>query len=175
MSRKVRQDGIRTIDDIKGRCRISDETGCWLWAGCMLRGTPRVWLPGVGPQSLGYALQWVLHGTKPSAERMLVPKCGNPACANPWHRRWGTRSEMYSLIRPKLPADHRARIGAGKRRASPIYSPELHLEIMTTDEPLKDMASRLGVHITHLYRIRRGQAWSAASCPASVFSWRPAA
>jgi hypothetical protein len=175
MTRKTRQDGIRTLDDLKARCRIDTETGCWVWAGAMGRGTPRVWLPDIGVASMSGALQWVTDATRPTSQRMLIPTCGNPACANPKHRQWGTRSELFALLRPTLAADHRARIGAGKRKASPIYTPELHAEIMTTKEPLADMAARLGVHFTHLYRIRRGKAWAASACASSAFTWRPAA
>lgn len=175
MTRKTRQDGIRTMDDIKARCRIDTETGCWVWAGAMQRGTPRVWLPSFGVQSMSGALQWLIHGTRPLSGLMLVPTCRNPACANPKHREWGTRSDLFSILRPKLAADHRARIGAGKRKVSLLYSPELHHEIMTTKEPIKDMAARLGVHFTHLYRIRRGKAWQASACASSAFTWRPAA
>lgn len=173
--RPTRKDGIKTLADLKDRCRIDAETGCWPWAGGKQGRSPRVWIPGLGAQSITFALQWLAHGTRPESGRMLIPACRNIDCANIAHRTWGTRSELFSILRPVLQIGHKVRIGAAKRRVSAIYSPEVHLEIMGSKEPAKALGLRLGIHPTHIARIRRGDRWAVTPNASSVFSWRPGA
>ena len=47
--RRKRQDGVRSLADIRSRCVIDAETGCWIWRGAFSvkvggHATPRVWL-----------------------------------------------------------------------------------------------------------------------------------
>lgn len=171
---KKRQDGIRTVDDLKARCKVNDETGCWMWAGARHHGSARVWLPGIGAQAIPFALHYLRTGTRPEKGAMLVPICGNTDCANPAHRKLGNRSVLQSTLRPKLDPLHKARIGKSKRAISPIYSPEAHADILASNEPGDVLAKRWGMHKTHIGRIKRGEAW-ALTREASVFAWRPAA
>lgn len=173
-SRK-RQDGIRTLQGIKDRCRVDDITGCWLWADAKHKGTAVVWMPGIGVLSMTAALQALQHGTRPTGKRMLVPTCGNSSCGNPEHRRWGTRSDLFALVMGRKTPDQLARCTAARRAVSTVCTPELAAEIRASDEPVADIAKRIGVHVTHVYRIKRGEAWAPAANGASVFSWRPAA
>ena len=34
--------GIRSVADLRERCRIDDETGCWHWGLAIVRGVPHV-------------------------------------------------------------------------------------------------------------------------------------
>lgn len=174
-ARRTRQDGIRTIEDLKLRCRIDDITGCWVWGGAYHSGSARVWLPGLGPMSMGFALQYVRHGTRPTTKRQLIPMCGNTSCGNLAHRRWGSRSELFKLLRPELSIEHRARIRAGKRACSTVMTAEKAQEIRASLEPSKVIAEREGIHFTHVCRIRRGEAWGASLPMSSVFAWAGAA
>jgi hypothetical protein len=36
---------VRTLDEVYGRCRIDDITGCWQWSGAVSGGFPRVYGP----------------------------------------------------------------------------------------------------------------------------------
>lgn len=48
MTRGLRTDGIRTADDLRARCWIDDDTGCWHWRGAVdLNGIPSMWLPAL--------------------------------------------------------------------------------------------------------------------------------
>ena len=74
--------GIRSVDDIKDRCRVDDVTGCWIWAGALVHGkAPRVWVPGLGAVSMSRALQVVHFGPPPAGKRTLMPTCGG--CTEP--------------------------------------------------------------------------------------------
>lgn len=36
---------MRTLDEILGRCKVDDITGCWIWSGAVSNGFPRVYGP----------------------------------------------------------------------------------------------------------------------------------
>jgi hypothetical protein len=163
--------GIRTIDDIKDRCKVDDITGCWIWAGAMKNTAPRVWLPGIGAASMPMALQVVLHGTKPTAKRMLIPTCGRVDCANPAHRKWGSKAQMFRGLMAEMAPEHRARMTLGKRSASKVCTPQIAADVCASTEPAQQIADRLGVHVTHVYRIKRGDAWQPQLAASSVFTW----
>lgn len=173
MSGAHRQDGIRTMEALRARCKVDEETGCWLWAGAMNRGSARVWLPDCGVHSMSFALHWIATGLPPKKGALLLPMCRHVNCSNMAHRKMGTRSQLMSLLRPKLDPAHIARIVAGKRAAGGMYSPELRAEIMASTEPSKVIGARHGLHFTHVCKIKRGLAWGGAQ-GSSVFSWRPA-
>lgn len=143
-----------------------------MWAGSRHHGSARVWIPGFGPQAMTFAVHYLQTGERPAKGSMLVPQCGHTDCANPEHRRSGNRSALGALLRPKLDPLHRARIGASKRATSELYSAEAHADIRSSQEPSRVLAERWGMHLTHVCRIRRGEAWVMAP-GASAFAWRP--
>ncbi len=102
---KARGRGVRTLDDVRDRCRIDDETGCWVWAMACSGRSPRAHVrAGVIGDKAGVTtvarLSWVLSG------RELAPKhhvyrlacCGEPLCVNPDHLGAGTRAAMSSAV-----------------------------------------------------------------------------
>jgi len=36
---------VKTLDEVYGRCKIDDITGCWIWDGALSAGFPRVYGP----------------------------------------------------------------------------------------------------------------------------------
>lgn len=169
----TRQDGIKTLKDLHDRCKVDTETGCIVWAGALRKASAAVWIPGHGPVPMHYALSVVTTGKRPEPGAMLVPMCGNVNCANLKHRKPGTRSDLFRVLRPTLTAAHKARVSAGKRAISQIYSPEAHAAILRSDEPLSVLAERHHMHLSTVSKIRLGNLWGAAQA-SSVFNWRPA-
>jgi hypothetical protein len=169
---KLRDDGIKTLADLQGRCKVNTETGCIVWAGAVRKASACVWIPGHGPVPMHYALSVVTTGSRPAPGEMLVPMCGNVNCANPKHRKPGTRSDLFRVLRPTLTAAHKARVSAGKRAANQNYSAEAHADIMSSTETLAVLAERHGMSLSAVSKIRLGHRWGAAPA-SSVFSWRP--
>lgn len=67
-----------------------------------------------------------------------------------------------------------ARITSTKRAASPLTDDDI-AAIRSSDETLAVLSERHGVSLSHICRIRLGQAWRQTAAPAaSVFAWRPA-
>lgn len=169
--RRKRADGVHSIDDLLGRCRDDSETGCLLIDAPKRRGTHYVWMPALGkPVALPAALA-LLIGRPLKPGQRWVPRCGETGCCNLAHRFVGTRSDLMRILRPRIEPLHRARIAAAHRkRDGCMYSPELRAEIMASDESSKDIGDRLGLHWSHICRIRRGEAWRQAAPTSSVFN-----
>lgn len=193
-TRRKRQDGVRNIHDLRARCVIDVETGCWLWRGAMSRGergqpTTRVWIPGAdggGSIATGQRAAWILAG-KPLEDGYVVWRqhCTRSDCISPYHGAAGTRQQMHAAIAAsgRLKGDpHRAVINA-KNRASTL----LPAEIVQRGERMfaagalqKEVREALGIshnsaklirmhahpHSTGKVRVITG---------ASVFAWRAAA
>lgn len=171
--RKKRQDGIHTMDDLIGRCKRDDMTGCMVWAGPAHKGSGAVWLPALNQSRSVTAAYSLLRGTKLPAGKKWFATCGNVLCIE--HRRIGTASDAMRAVRPALSPEHRARITAGKRRSGGKYSPQLAAEIRASSDPIAVAAVRFGVHESTISKVRLGQMWVDAAPNSSVFAWRPAA
>lgn len=162
MTRKTRQDGIRTLEDLHHRCKADEATGCMLWDGATHHGSARVWLPGIGPMAMNFALPYLATGERPARGAIYLPTCGNVNCARWEHRELGTRRQLMQMLRPTVTEEHRARISKGKREASGKYSLAAHADIMMSTEPSKVLAARWGLHFTQVCRVRRGESWANA-------------
>lgn len=109
--RRKRTDGVRTLDDIRGRCWVNDLTGCWEWRGALSRSntrsvspTTRVWLPdaeqvGSGRIVTASRAAWLLAGhSLPDDHVVWRSVCGSSQCVNPAHCSAGTRQQMHAAI-----------------------------------------------------------------------------
>lgn len=166
--------GIRTLADLLGRCIKDDETGCLVINAPKRRGSHYVWMPVLQKSVAIPSALALLMDRKLNAGQRWVPRCGNTGCCNPDHRFAGKRSDLVKILRPTLDPLHSARIGAAHRaRAGSPYSVERHAEIMGSAEPSTQLADRLGMTLSHVCRIRRGEAWRMSAASASAFTWRP--
>jgi hypothetical protein len=151
-----RTSGIRTLADLKGRCRIDDETGCWRWAaGADGSGRPSLWLPALGRRvTLGIAICVLRTGNAPAPGVSWHCTCATPNCANPAHRVAGNRSSQMRAAKLTRDAVTRARIAACKRAKSKLPD-EAADDIRRSSEPLRVVAERHGISISHASNIRR--------------------
>lgn len=108
--RRKRFDGVRTLSDIRDRCRIDAETGCWNWS--LATSTPRGCLTPVVHLAAGALSQgqksstmttvraaWLLSGkTLPDGHVVWRQVCAAGLCVNPAHCRSGTRPEMHAAV-----------------------------------------------------------------------------
>lgn len=164
--------GLRTIDDLRDRCRIDDITGCWHWAGARSGGAPSTRVPGLGRNtSLGKAIGYLLTGREPGRGVVWHATCETRGCCNPAHRRAGTRQTQMLAIGRTLTSLERARIARGCRR---VLTAEAVGDIRDSSEPLRVLAERHGCAISTAARVRRGERWRESGF--SVFSrWEKAA
>jgi hypothetical protein len=164
--------GIRIQADLKARCWVDEDTGCWHWRGGRDgSGSPCVWLPVAGKRtSLGVVIGWLRTGKPPVAGVCWHVTCGTKQCANPEHRQAGNRTSQMQAAGIKRSLHQIAKIAATKRAKSRL-SCEDAAAIRASVEPLRVLAERFGVSISHASNVRRGEQRSPPA--ASVFHWRP--
>lgn len=159
MTRGRRSDGIRTVADLKGRCRVDEITGCWQYVGCTTGDTPhpQLWVPAIGKHTtMGVAIAVLLTGKRPEPGVFWHCTCETRGCANPAHRRPGDRRAQMLAARMVRTPDQIARITAGKRAASELSDAAAE-QIRLSDEPLRVVAERYGCSVSHAGNIRTGK------------------
>lgn len=169
-----RQDGIRTIQGLKDRCKVDQGTGCWHWAGARRSGSnvPCMWIPGYGVSGLSRAFSILIDGApREKGGSLWKARCGTEHCCNPQHQVQVTLSKAHSMSRPKLDAAHRAKITASARASRSKYTPELKARILQDPKPAKTLAAEIGIGHTLICKVRAGKAWTDATRGASVFAW----
>lgn len=157
--------GIRTLDDLRARCYVNDETGCWEWRGCVRKGQAVIWLPETRSAVSASRALSLLLGISLRPKQLLVPTCGDATCCNPDHRKVGSRSDLFRAVSPTRDPRWRAAIAHGKRRCDGKFSPELRARIISSTETCKAISAWSGVHYTQVSRIRRGEAWRDFASP----------
>lgn len=173
--------GIRTIEDLRQRCRVDDLSGCWHWSLCITQGMPKVHfvLNGKRGCSRGRKAALLLSGkeVKPGHVVFAIRKCTSDDCVNPEHSRSDNRKNHGSYLRAsgkaKTPAKsaaarenilhHRAKITMEKAR-----------EIRASTETQAALAKQYGIAQSAIWSIKHNRAWKESLPGASVFNWRPA-
>lgn len=176
LGRPRRNDGVRTLEDIRGRCRIDEETGCWIWAGAMAkslsrqaRPTSRVWLPeglqgdGQNPTVTTAAkAAWLLSGRKLQDGQVVYRyRCADGDCCNPEHGKAGTRPEMHRFhaASDRLKGDpKRAAVNAINRRAvlKPVEVVRQAEAMFAAGVAQKEVMAELGLQQATARSIRLG-------------------
>ena len=174
---------VRTLDDVRERCVIDPDTGCW-HLRMRLSGKPapkggrtlRLHLFGRGGVSATKAV-WELQRGKPLPKgRRAVRTCDSHDCCNPDHISAMTTSDAqryivgrYCDMTPaRRAALHRMQV---KRRR---LSLEQLAEIRHSPESSAALARKFGVSTTTVWAVRAGRTYRDAGVgPASV--WEMAA
>ena len=156
--------------DIHDRCRIDEETGCWVWAYAARRNMPRIWIADLRTcLNGGAALHWLQFGKKPPKGKLYIATCGNTLCMNPEHRRMGTQlQKMHSADQPQ---ESRARMALTHRKRTGT-PPETIEAVRAATGTLAEIGAAHGMSQMRVWRIRTGQRWGALHS-ASVFNYRP--
>lgn len=167
------------LDQIKGRCRIDEETGCWLWSGAMSTDAgggrvPIVWHEGRASSAL--RVVYALSGRTVRKGEIVWRACRHDHCLNPAHLLSGTRKQWgawrkangFAAIRPEAWAASML----AKRKDGELDSDTVSM-IRSSPETGAELARRLNVSKTAISRVRRWQTWAETVPQASVFTWRP--
>lgn len=188
--------GVRTVEDIRQRCRIDTETKCWLWSMAIVRpnGTPtpvvhvspHVLDMGRKPTTMPAArAAWLLSGHKLNPGDVVWRSvCGAGMCVNPAHLKAGPKSAMYADVSASgrnRGKPERAVVNA-KNRQRMLCPPEKVQQaerLFAAGLMQKDVASQVGIDKATARRIRLGTHPNCSTSPrvvggASVFAWRPA-
>lgn len=88
--------GIRAVEDLRCRCRINEETGCWHWSLSIVQGGPSVHFvdsEGIRRKMRGRRAALILSGKNVPASHTAYAKlvCKSSDCVNPDHCRSGKK------------------------------------------------------------------------------------
>jgi hypothetical protein len=177
---------VESIECIRQRCRIDDETGCWLWAGALDTQTKRPIMSMLTEDGtrrcckLSVAFHLIRTGKRPGhGARIYWPvACGNKQCANPEHHKPLTKSKLNELITGHGPLS-RARIAMARAGKGRITESERR-EISGSPMKLAEIMDKYNVSQGYASILRRGLRRSGVQPTfsvqgSSVFTWSGAA
>ena len=188
MTHKIGTDlgGIRTVEDLKKRCRVDEDTGCWHWTLALCRGVPKVHFrapdTGICRRARGRrAALYLRRGTDLPDGHIAFARlqCKSADCVNPEHcrsdtkARWGewlTKSGKVKGLPSKYVGSRKGWDTRGRK-----LTPEMVAEIRSSAEPHHIVGKRLGVSGYAVWSVRVGLTHRQHMPGASVFGWRPAA
>jgi hypothetical protein len=179
--------GIRTVEDLRKRCRLDGLTKCWHWGLAMVQGSPSVHFKapdtGLRVKMRGRsAALYLLRGQSLPAGHMAWAKvdCRSDDCVNPDHCRSGTKVQWgqclgeSGVLRGKPHRLIAARKAAKVRWGDKMLTPEQRREIRESTESTYAMAARFGVSQFTAWCARTGRYGQDTMPGSSVFTWRPA-
>lgn len=172
---------MRTLEEVRGNCRIDDITGCWLWAGGKYGTLARIYAPdwtsadgALRPQA-GRRAVWHIRnpGKKLAPGVMVFGRCNCDLCLNPAHEFVGTRAQHGEMV--KKAGRYRnqlKRIVANRKTARKLstITPEIAAEILASDEGHTEFARRTGTSREIVRRVRSGRPMAYQSIGGSLAS-----
>jgi hypothetical protein len=176
--------GIRTLEDLRQRCVIDAETGCWHWRMAITQGAPRVHLQHpqdgckVTMRGRRAALLLATGRDLPRGHSAYArPCCKADDCVNPAHSRTGTRQQHGEWLRKTGKVKNLLSKSLASRRMwdqrGRKVTPAMRDEILHSTETWQALADRLGVSKFVIYQVRNGRTHLGVLPGASVFNWRP--
>jgi hypothetical protein len=171
--------GIRTVEDIRQRCRIDRETGCWHWGLAIVDGSPKVHFVdwnGRRRTCRGRRAAVILDRGKDVPRGYEVfPRliCQADDCVNPAHSRIGTRAEVCRYLvqsgksKNGTKARHLREIVSRRRK----LTDEQVIELRTSTESTYKLAKRFGVSQYAAWSARVGRSHKLVGVARSAFEW----
>ena len=161
MTRGLRSDGIRTWDDLRDRCKIDDDTLCWIWqGGRQSNGQPSMWIPALRKSSvMSVLVAYLKTGQPPVKGRVWYARCGRPDCCNPQHRSLGTKSDQMRALKLVRDPLLKARISRTKLAQGKCKVPAEDLARIQAERPLlSEIMAQYGVSQSYASVLRNGKA-----------------
>lgn len=173
--------GVRTIEDIRRRCTVDDDTGCWHWRLAMNCNAPHIHfnLAGSVHTMRGRRAVKAIEAGAPINPKLScigLDTC-DANCVAPDHIKTVTRYAVGQQIRRLGKCKTiRKRAGglkqvAGKRKLTVAQV----VEIRSSDETQRSLALKFGVTQYTVWAARTGKTFRDGVANNSVFNWRPAA
>lgn len=173
--------GIRTIEDLRKRSRVDEDTGCWHWSLSMNTSSPKVWFTLCGERTCmrgRRAALSLLNGERLPKDQVAfgTRDCKSDDCVNPAHARVGDRQKFgKALAKSDRLKGLPTKIIASRKTVQKLrkLSPEMVEEIRGCTVATAVLARKFGVAQNTVHQCRAGNSYKPTG--ASVFSWRPAA
>lgn len=154
---KTRANNDATYEERARLHSVEDESGCWIWIGCVSNGVPRVGRRRSenkrGPVNLRAMLLDERIPTRPEGAHNAVTTCGNPMCVNPEHLEWESRDAFFARIRrntPRKVSDERYQ-QAWTYLQSGMSVKDIAARLEVSRQTLYSNWKRLGLHKTVVF------------------------
>ena len=139
---------------------------CWEWLGTLVSGYGRLPLGGRGA---GFVLAHrfscqLHHGNPPYEGAHVMHKCDNRACVNPSHLKWCTPSENIQDAYNKGRKVSPFKKGAAHHNAT-LDDEKVRLIRQNPNIKISQFARLLGVSVSNISAIRRGETWKHVTVP----------
>jgi hypothetical protein len=175
--------GIRDLEDLRQRCRINADTGCWHWSLALVQGHPQVHFVAPdtgkrihqrGPRAAEYLA--LGHDLPPGHVAWRRTWCRSRDCVNPGHVTSGPRREFGEHVRKTgvlrgLPQTVAANTHIARTKLAKL-TPHQVQEIRDAEGTHAELGRRYGIAASHIGAIRRGEAWREEMRGATVFTYR---
>lgn len=156
--------GIRTLADVRDRCYVDPETGCWHWRlHISTRGRSCcVWRVGsVEFKGTAARAAWALSG-RPLEPGWIVSRwrgrCEYEDCCNPEHHRAGPKPNVLPKLRPEQRLRHKLGVTRESRKRAKLTM-EAARQIRLSPDSCVAEAAKWGVAFSTVSQIRRGETW----------------
>lgn len=134
----------RIENDVDSAYHIDEDSGCWLWDRCLVRGYGQLKANGKRIYAHRFMFE-MLIGPVPAGKKVLH-RCDVPRCVNPAHLFLGTQ------------ADNMADCARKGRQHSKITT--LHVQCILRDcRPQKTIAKEYGLDQSQISRIKNRVDW----------------
>lgn len=176
-----RLDGIVTIDDLRQRCYVDEDSGCWHLRGANGERMPEkarhiVWSHAHMRRLTSTQAGWLLShpGREIPAGRLVHRTCESHDCCAPAHLRCVTKAQFgkFQIATGRLKTP--AKVAAGRAAPSPHrkLSAELKQWLVESQQSGREAAHGLGITPSRASRLRRLHKEQQESRPiASVFDF----
>jgi hypothetical protein len=177
--------GIRNLDDLRLRCVVDEDTGCWHWRLSLCDGVPKVHvthpaLPRPGHIMRGRRAALLLaRGRDLPAGHVAYARltCQSADCVNPSHCQSGDRHAHGRYLTKSgkvkgLLSKRKASRAMWDKRGRKV-TPEVRAHILASDATTYALAKELNLSQFAVWSVRKGAVHTPHLAQASVFTWRP--
>jgi hypothetical protein len=186
--------GIKTLEDIRQRCRIDQDSKCWDWGGgiTVIRGSEVAYLhyspdgtKETRKQMPAGRAAWIASGRKAEKGQVVYRCCNTKLCCNPAHMKCGTKKEAGAFLSESgkfknQPTRIKANIKSCMKQMIPLERVRAVEHAIASGMLRKDIAAALNINEATITKISSGRhMYSSGRQPvikqASIFSMGMAA
>lgn len=173
--------GVRSIADIRNRCNVDEDTGCWHWKLALNCGAPHIHFQIAGKTYTmrGRRAVKALEAGAPLSQKLncIGRDSCNSDCVAPDHIKAVTRIAVGAQIRRtgKCKTIKKAASGRNAALKNRKLTLEQVAEIRHSDQTQMALARKFGVTQYTVWAVRSGKTFRDGVANNSVFNYRPAA
>lgn len=144
--------GIRTLEDLRGRCVIRPDDECWHIRTARGKPHPKgrvqhIWVYGIGKTTVTRAVVYLVRGKMPRRNLVCYRTCTSYDCANPGHIAVTSQESWAAALNTEGKIDPTKRKAASIARSirTNTLPVELRRWLQESQQPATEIAAILGL------------------------------